>query len=104
MLNVANACQTCHNYSEDEIQARVLIIQDRTNELMNNAEVAVGDLISDIEAAAAAGIPAEDLTTAREFHRHAQWWLDFVAAENSMGCHAPQEAARVLGESADLAR
>jgi nitrite reductase (cytochrome c-552) len=30
--------------------------------------------------------------------------LDFIAAENSMGFHAPQEAARVLGEAADLAR
>jgi nitrite reductase (cytochrome c-552) len=27
-----------------------------------------------------------------------------VAAENSMGFHAPQEAAMVLGEAADLAR
>ena len=30
--------------------------------------------------------------------------LDFIAAENSMGFHAPQEAARVLGEAIDLAR
>jgi nitrite reductase (cytochrome c-552) len=30
--------------------------------------------------------------------------MDFVAAENSMGFHAPQEAARVLGEAADMAR
>ena len=29
---------------------------------------------------------------------------DYVAAENSMGFHAPQEAARILGESIDLAR
>ena len=31
-------------------------------------------------------------------------WLDFVAAENSMGFHAPQELARILGESIDFAR
>jgi nitrite reductase (cytochrome c-552) len=36
--------------------------------------------------------------------RAAQWRLDYVAAENSMGFHAPQELARVLGESIDLAR
>ena len=30
--------------------------------------------------------------------------LDFVAAENSMGFHAPQEAARILAEAIDLAR
>ena len=41
---------------------------------------------------------------ALELQRQAQWRLDFIAAENSMGFHAPQEAARVLGEAADLAR
>jgi nitrite reductase (cytochrome c-552) len=37
-------------------------------------------------------------------HRKAQWRLDFVAAENSMGFHAPQEMARILGETIDYAR
>ena len=39
-----------------------------------------------------------------ELQRAAQWRLDFVAAENSMGFHAPQEMARILGESIDMAR
>lgn len=39
-----------------------------------------------------------------EFQRAAQWRLDFVAAENSMGFHAPQEMARILAESIDLSR
>jgi len=39
-----------------------------------------------------------------ELQRAAQWRLDLVAAENSMGFHAPQEMARLLGESIDLAR
>ena len=39
-----------------------------------------------------------------ELQRAAQWRLDFIAAENSMGFHAPQEMARVLGESIDLSR
>lgn len=39
-----------------------------------------------------------------ELQRKAQWRLDFVAAENSMGFHAPQETARVLGESIDYFR
>ena len=39
-----------------------------------------------------------------ELQRSAQWRLDFVAAENSMGFHAPQELARILGESIDLSR
>jgi len=39
-----------------------------------------------------------------ELQRAAQWRLDFIAAENSMGFHAPQEMARILGESIDLSR
>ena len=39
-----------------------------------------------------------------ELQRAAQWRLDFIAAENSMGFHAPQEMARVLAESIDLSR
>jgi formate-dependent nitrite reductase cytochrome c552 subunit len=36
--------------------------------------------------------------------RTPQFYLDFVEAENSTGFHAPQEAARVLGESIDFTR
>jgi nitrite reductase (cytochrome c-552) len=39
-----------------------------------------------------------------DLQRAAQWRLDFVAAENSMGFHAPQEMARILAESIDLSR
>ena len=39
-----------------------------------------------------------------KLQRAAQWRLDFVAAENSMGFHAPQELSRILGESIDLSR
>jgi nitrite reductase (cytochrome c-552) len=39
-----------------------------------------------------------------DLQRAAQWRLDFVAAENSMGFHAPQELARILAEAIDLAR
>jgi len=44
------------------------------------------------------------LTQLGELQRQAQWRLDFVAAENSMGFHAPQEMARILAESIDLSR
>jgi nitrite reductase (cytochrome c-552) len=42
--------------------------------------------------------------TARGHQRSAQFLLDFIEAENSMGFHAPQEAARILGHSLDRAR
>lgn len=46
----------------------------------------------------------QQLTPVLELQRKAQWRLDWVAAENSMGFHAPQEAARILGEAIDYAR
>lgn len=41
------------------------------------------------------------LAPSRELQRKAQWRLDLVAVENSMGFHAPREMARILGESID---
>ncbi|ADH63855.1 MULTISPECIES: ammonia-forming cytochrome c nitrite reductase subunit c552 [Thermaceae] len=104
MLNVAQACQTCHNYPEEEIKARVETIQGRTKKLMDSAEDAVVDLIRAIQAAQAAGASDEALKKARELQRSAQWRTDYVNAENSLGFHAPQEAARILGEAIDFAR
>ena len=39
-----------------------------------------------------------------ELHRKAQMRWDFVFSENSTGFHSPQEAARVLQQSTDMAR
>jgi nitrite reductase (cytochrome c-552) len=50
------------------------------------------------------GTPEAALESARALHRKAQWRLDFVSAENSMGFHASQEAARILAEAIDYAR
>ena len=47
---------------------------------------------------------ARQLTAAHEFQRHGQFYLDFVESENSNGFHAPQEAARILGEAIDYLR
>ena len=84
--------------------ARVLTIQDRHHTRMQRAAVATTDLIAAIAAAKKAGASDSDLEPARSLHRRAQWRLDFVAAENSMGFHAPQELARILAESIDYAR
>lgn len=104
LLNVSTTCQTCHHFSESELKARVALIQDTTRDLMSRAEVAVVALIHDLQKAQEFGIPAEELKAAHALHRKAQWRLDFVAAENSMGFHAPQEAVRILGEAIDYAR
>lgn len=104
LLNVNRACQTCHKWPEDEMKARVATIQNRTFELRNKAMDALMDLIDDLKAAKAAGVSSNELVTAQDFQRKAQFYLDFVEAENSTGFHAPQEAARILGESIDFSR
>lgn len=104
LLNIAQSCQVCHPYPESELKSRVEAIQDRTKKLMTRAEDATLACINAIEAAKKAGASDDSLKVARDFHRKAQWRLDFVAAENSMGFHAPQETARVLGEAIDYAR
>jgi len=104
LLNVNRACQTCHRWSEDELKARVLTIQTRTFELRNRAMDALVALITDIREAATAGRPERTLAKPRDFQRKAQFYLDFVEAENSTGFHAPQEAARILAESIDFSR
>jgi nitrite reductase (cytochrome c-552) len=104
LLNINRACQTCHHVEEDEIRARVDAIQQRNFDLLQRAGAAVMDQLDAIAAARQAGATDEQLHEALELQRKAQWRLDFIAAENSMGFHAPQEAARILGESADYAR
>jgi len=104
LLNINRACQTCHKFGEDELRARVHVNQDRTFTLRGRAMDAVVALIEDLAAAKTAGRPDADLAAARELHRQAQFYLDFIEAENSMGFHAPGEAARILAVSIDLAR
>lgn len=104
LLNISRACQTCHRFPEDEMKARVEVIQDRTRALMSRAEDALVQLIDEVRVARKQGVEDASLAAVHELQRKAQWRLDFVNAENSMGFHAPQEAARILGESIDYAR
>ena len=104
MLNTSRACQVCHRYPEEEIQARVKTIQDRTKDLMDRAENALVQLYDAVKAAKEKGATPEQLAPAYALQRQAQWRVDFVNAENSLGFHAPQESARILGEAIDYAR
>jgi nitrite reductase (cytochrome c-552) len=104
LLKLNRSCQTCHKWPEEELKARVETIQNRTFSLRNQAMDALVDLITDLKGAKAAGKTDADLTEAHSFQRKAQFYLDFVEAENSTGFHAPQEAARILGESINFAR
>lgn len=104
LLNINRACQTCHRWTEEELRERVETIQERTYRLRNIAMDALIDLINDLNAALKSGQSDAQLARARLYQRKAQFYLDFVEAENSNGFHAPQEAARILGESINFSR
>jgi nitrite reductase (cytochrome c-552) len=103
LLNINRACQTCHRFSEDEIKQRVDGIQERNFNLLQRVGTALMGQLDAIAAAKVRGASEADLKESLEMQRKAQWRLDFIAAENSMGFHAPQEAARILGEAIDYA-
>ena len=104
MLNLNNACQTCHNVDADELREKVATIQNRTRSLIERAAVAMTEMIDAIREAQAAGISDQDLATLHELQRKAMWRLDFISSENSAGFHADQESARILAESIDFSR
>jgi nitrite reductase (cytochrome c-552) len=104
VLTINMSCQTCHKGSEEELKYRIETIQTRTFNLRNLAMDAIVELIGDIQAARERGMNDAQLAKARGFQRTAQFYLDFIEAENSMGFHAPEEAARILGESMNFSR
>jgi nitrite reductase (cytochrome c-552) len=104
LLDVARSCQTCHRTDEESLRQRVATIQERTSNLMNRSLNALTELIADIKQARANGYTDAQLALVWKYQREAGWRIDFVNAENSMGFHAPQESARILGEACDLAR
>ena len=109
VLNLKNACLGCHQkhdakITEQELKDRVEQIQDRHWNLRQDAMTALMGLIGDLKTAKEAGKSDADLKSARYLQRRAQFYLDFVEAENSTGFHAPQEAARILGESLNYSR
>ena len=116
LLQVNRSCAVCHPYADDEIKGRVQAIQDRHYALLNRAGQAASQMIdaivalrksygdADLAAWRARVAKEPKLAEIGELQRAAQWRLDYVAAENSMGFHAPQEMSRILGESIDLSR
>lgn len=104
LKSVNNACQQCHNFDEAELVNRVQTIQARTTDLMQRAALAMTDMLDAIMEAKAAGATDAQLDPILQLQGKAMWRLDYISSENSRGFHAPQEAARILGESIDYSR
>ena len=104
LLDPAKSCGTCHTDVE-YVTGRVAEIQKQVNTTMIATEDAISAAIDAISAAAANPDADEALIEeARQLHRSAQLRWDFIAAENSMGFHNPEEALRILASATDLAR
>ncbi len=104
LLGADAACGTCHTDVE-YVKARVKIIQDTVWETQSATEDAIIAAIDAITVASAKpGADEKLLKEARQMHREAQAYWDFIAAENSMGFHNPEEALRILAKATNLAR
>jgi len=104
LIDPANSCGACHT-DVDYVTGRVKTIQDQVAATMYATEDAIVEAIDAIKTAAdTPGSDAALLEEARSLHRSAQLRWDFIAAENSMGFHNPEEALRILASATDLAR
>jgi nitrite reductase (cytochrome c-552) len=104
LLNAEAACGQCHT-DVGYVTSRVAKIQEQVNVTLLATEDAILAAVSALKSAAVApGVDQEMLDEARNLHREAQLRWDFIAAENSMGFHNPEEALRILAKATDLAR
>jgi nitrite reductase (cytochrome c-552) len=104
LLEADISCGQCHTDVED-VLARVKTIQDTVHAAKIVTEDALVDAITALQSAAAdQSADKALLEEARTLHRHAQYMWDFISSANSMGFHNPDEALRILQNSADLAR
>jgi nitrite reductase (cytochrome c-552) len=104
LLDPEAACGQCHT-DVDYVVERVATIQAQVNERLLATEDALVQAIDALKVAAASpGVDKTKLDEARKLHRDAQMMWDFVAAENSMGFHNPEESLRILAKATDTAR
>lgn len=104
VLNLSRSCQTCHRWPEAELKARIEQIQDRTFEVRGLAMDALTDFIKQIGKVKDKVKDTKHLEEVYTYQKRAQFYLDFIEAENSMGFHAPAESLRILSLSLDNTR
>lgn len=104
LRHMEQSCAVCHRGSLDILKDRVFYTQDRVQDALNRAGNALAEAIAAIEQAAGApGADTARVEAARSLHREAQWYWDYVAAENSSGFHNSQKALGTLAKAIDLA-
>lgn len=104
MFDVNSSCQTCHNQDEAELKQRVESRQDQFVQTRDRSMDAFVALVHDLELAQTNGTPEERINLARQYHRVASFYNDYLYSENSYGFHAPAEAQRIFADAIDAAR
>jgi len=104
MKHVQASCRTCHTQDEKWLLERVKTTQDHVFQLQRTAGKTIAKAHEGLgKVSVNAKINKTELDKARELLRNAQWYWDFVSAENSMGFHNPDQTLNTLGQSIDLA-
>ncbi|MDO4541844.1 MAG: ammonia-forming cytochrome c nitrite reductase subunit c552, partial [Bacillota bacterium] len=105
LKDIESSCLQCHSdNTAEEMRDRVIYTQDRVWEIQDTAGKTIEKAISDIKAAEDSGnADAETLAEAKELHRKAQAFWDWIAAENSRGFHNSQDAMNTLAKAIDYA-
>ena len=103
LKTVETSCLQCHSESADALVARVVAIQDSSFEIQDLAANTLVQTVADISAAVDRGVSDEALAEARELYRQAQFYWDWIAAENSRGFHNSQDALNISAKAIDLA-
>ena len=102
---INSSCLTCHHSSASEMRERVEGIQTRWQSSLNVSFTALDALITDITTAAGNGSATEEqLATARDYQRKAQFIVDYSFSENGRGFHAPAYSISILNQATDWAR
>ena len=103
LKTVEASCLKCHDESKETLIARVKTIHDNNFKLQRTAGQTVAKAHLAVKAAMDAGATDEQLAPVRLKLREAQWYWDWVAAENGNGFHNPDKCMRISGEAIDLA-
>ena len=97
------SCQKCHDESAETLVSRVKKIHDNNFRLQRIAGQTVAKANLAVKAAIDAGATEEQLAATKLKLREAQFYWDWIAAENGNGFHNPDKCMRVSGEAIDLA-
>ncbi|MCL1872830.1 MAG: ammonia-forming cytochrome c nitrite reductase subunit c552 [Clostridiales bacterium] len=105
LRSVESSCGKCHNQSTEWLIDSVTTIQEDFFQVQRAAGSAVAEAHGAIaKAMEVAGVNESSLENARELVRKAQFFWDYIAAENSMGFHSPSQMFKTAAMAIDYAR